>query len=170
MDSPKARFLSAGVEPHLLSLQEKVKLLEKSKLGTKLNWQELQTLAGYLSAWKANSGTHLCHQGDKSDFACMIFQGRVSIVKEDLHKTTKEIASVGPGQTIGEMALIDREPRSASVIVQHPLLLLVLDEETFNLMEEEVPRLWGKMVLQLAKILSKRLRQTSGVLAEYISG
>jgi len=46
----------------------------------------------------------------------------------------------------------------------------VLDEETFNLMEEEVPRLWGKIVLQMAKILSKRLRQTSGVLAEYISG
>jgi len=170
MDSPKERFISAGLEPHLLSLQERATLLEKCKLGSGLVWQELQTLAGYLSVWKAKSGTCLCRQGDRSDFVCMIFQGRVSIVKEDLHKTAKEIASVGPGQTVGEMALIDREPRSASAVVKTPVLLLVLDEEGFSRMEEEVPRLWGKILLQMARILSKRLRQTSGVLAEYISG
>jgi CRP/FNR family transcriptional regulator, cyclic AMP receptor protein len=169
MDSLNIRFRSAGLEPHILSLQERATLLEKSKLGSGLVWQELQTLAGYLSAWKAKSGTYLCRQGDQSDFVCMIFQGRVSIVKEDLHKDAKEIASVGPGQTVGEMALIDREPRSASTLVKSPVLLLVLDEEGFNRMEEDVPRLWGKVLLQMARILSKRLRQTSGVLAEYIS-
>lgn len=169
MDSPKERFISAGLEPQLLSLQERATLLEKCKLGSGLVWQELQTLAGYLTAWKAKTGTYLCHQSDQSDFVCMIFQGRVSIIKEDLQKASKEIASVGPGQTVGEMALIDREPRSASAVVKSPVLLLVLDEEGFNQMEEEVPRLWGKILLQLAKILSKRLRQTSGVLAEYLS-
>lgn len=169
MGSFDNRFRASGLEPDLLSLQERASLLEKSKMGNGLTWQELQTLAGYFSAWKAKAGVYLCRQGEQSDFLCIVFQGRVSIIKEDLHKAAKEIASIGPGQTVGEMTLIDQEPRSASSVVKTPVLLLILDEEGFKQMEEEVPRLWGKVLLQLAKIISKRLRQTSGVLAEYLA-
>ncbi len=50
-----------------------------------------------------------------------------------------------------------------------PVQMLVLTEESFAAMAENHPRLWGKMVLKIAHILSRRLRQTSGVLAEYLS-
>lgn len=169
MESLRERFSMAGLSEQKLSLQERATLLEKSRLGSGLTWQELQSLAGYFEAWRADAGVYLCRQGEQSDFLCMVFQGRVSIVKEDLQRASKEIASVGPGQAVGEMALIDGEPRSASAVVHTPVLLLVLDEKSFDQMADQMPRLWGKMLMQLARMLSKRLRQTSGVLAEYLS-
>lgn len=169
MESLQERFSMAGMAKRRMSLQERAALLEKSRLGSGLGWQELQSLAGYFEVWQADPGVYLCHQGEQSDFLCMVFQGRVSIVKEDLQHASKEIASVGPGQAVGEMALIDGEPRSASAIVRTPVLVLVLNEESFAQMADQMPRLWGKMLLQLARTLSKRLRQTSGVLAEYLS-
>ncbi len=169
MDSLTERFRSEGMEEQFLSIQDKTTLLEKSKLGQGLTWQELQTLAGYLASFSASKGVYICRQGERSDFACIIFNGRVSVVKSDLHHLDKEIASVGPGHTVGEMSLIDGEARSASVIVKNPVLLLAISEENFDKMGEEVPRLWGKLLLQLARVLSKRLRQTSGILAEYMN-
>jgi len=163
------RFTLAGMVEQQLSLQDRATLLEKSRLGSGLGWQELQSLAAYFDAWRADAGIYVCRQGEQSDFMCMVFQGRVKIVKEDLQHASKEIASVGPGQTVGEMALIDGELRSASAVVSTPVLLLVLDEQRFAQLADQMPRLWGKLLLQLARTLSKRLRQTSGVLAEYLS-
>ncbi len=168
MDSLDARFRLAGLEEQFISIQDKATLLEKSKLGQGLTWQELQILAGYFGSYTARKGVYVCNQGERSDFMCIVFRGRVSIVKSDLHHEDKEIASVGPGQTVGEMAMIDGEVRSASVLVKNPVLMLVLSVENFARMGEDVPRLWGKILLQLSRVLSKRLRQTSGILAEYI--
>jgi len=157
-----------GLEELFLSVQERMALLEKSRLGSGLTWQELQTLAGYFDSFSAQPDTYVCHQGERSDFICIVCQGRVGIVKEDLQLNRKMIATIGPGQSVGEMAVIDGEPRSASVIVQSQALLLVLDTAQFDRMSEVAPRLWGKFLLQLSRILSRRLRQTSGVLAEYL--
>ncbi len=171
MDTLNERFAAEGVawvEEQLISLQDRTTMLEKSKLGQGLTWQELQTLAGYLSPFEAKTGVYVCRQGDKSDFMSIIFRGRVSIIKSDFNHQDKEIASVGPGQTVGEMSMIDGEARSASVVVKNPVLMLVLSEESFEKMAEEVPRLWGKLLLRLARIMSRRLRQTSGILAEYL--
>ena len=169
MDRFRQRFAEEGLEEQLLSLKDKAELLEKSRFGQGLSLSELQTLAGYLDSYAAASGVYLCRQGDTSDFMCLVFRGRVSIIKQDLNRQDKEIASVGPGNSVGEMALIDGEPRSASVVVKNPVTLLVLSEENFDLMAEEVPRLWGKLLRQLARTMSRRLRQTSGILADYLS-
>lgn len=169
MEPASQRFMSIGMKLMLHSIHEKASLLEKSDFGKELSWPELQTLAGYFSVWEVPAAVCLCRQGEQSDFAFLLFKGRVRILKEDTNKVAKEIASVGPGHIVGEMALIDKEPRSASVMVKSPLLIMVIEESKFEEMSETVPRLWGKVLLGLAKILSKRLRQTSGVLAEYIS-
>lgn len=169
MEYLRERLERTGLQRIEMSLQEKTAVLEKSKLGSGMGWQELQTVAGFCAAYVAQPGVTICRQGEQSDFLCLISKGRVAIVKEDLHHTVKEIASVGPGQTVGEMALIDGEPRSASVVVQTGVTLLVLSDASFERMAEEAPRLWGRILLRLAQTLSKRLRQTSGILAEYLA-
>lgn len=169
MEMVENRLRRAGMERQELSLLDRVGLLAKSKMGKDMGQQELQTLAEYCRPWLAKPQTVLFRQGENSDFMCLICKGRVAVIKEDLHHTQKEIATVGPSQTVGEMSMIDREPRSATVITQTAVQLLVLDEEGFERMSEEVPRLWGKIVLRMASTLSRRLRQTSGILAEYLS-
>lgn len=169
METVDSRLRRAGMEHQHITLLDRVTLLENSRLGKQMGQQELQTLAEYCTAWLAEPGTVLFRQGDGSDFMCLVCKGRVAVIKEDLQHAQKEIATVGPSQTVGEMAMIDREPRSATVVARTPVQLLVLDEEAFDRMAEEVPRLWGKILLRLASTLSKRLRQTSGILAEYLS-
>ena len=87
-----------------------------------------------------------------------------------LSKTDKSkvIGSVGEGKTFGEMALIDREPRSASVVAVSDTILIVLHLTEFNDMSDSSPRLALKILHRIAKLLSHRLRQTSGVLADFL--
>ena len=92
MKTLRERFSMAGLAEQRLSLQERATLLEKSRLGSGLSWQELQSLAGYFDVWRADTGVYVCHQGEQSDFMCMVFQGRVKIVKDDLQHASKEIA------------------------------------------------------------------------------
>lgn len=168
MEFEKQKLLDQGFVEQLLSIQERVIFLEKSKLCSGLTYEQLQTLAQYLDAYMASEGSFVCHEGDLSNFMCLVCTGRIAVVKNDLKNNLKTIATVGPGQSIGEMSIVDGGPRSASLQVQTPALLLVLNIERLNQMKEDVPKLWGEVLLQLARMLSKRLRLTSGVLTEYL--
>lgn len=161
-------FTEKGFDEAMLSVREKTELLEKNHLTKGMEWNEMQTLAGYLDSYQLGAGAEICRQGEKGDFLCLIGQGRVDVVKKDLSQSDKIIASLGPGTTIGEMSLVDGEPRSALVAVHTPATLLVLTQESFDRLAENHPRLWGKLVMRIARILSRRLRQTSGILAEYL--
>lgn len=143
-------------------------MLEKTQPGRGLVWSEILTLAGFVDAYQGRAGDIVCQQGDDSAFLCIVCRGRVDIVKEDLGHNDKIIASLGPGNALGEMSLIDGEPRSASAIVHTPVELLVLTKDSYERLSEEFPRLWGKLVVRIAMVLSRRLRQTSGILAEYL--
>jgi CRP-like cAMP-binding protein len=66
------------------------------------------------------------------------------------------------------MSLVDGEPRSASVITVEPTLMLVLTGEQFSLLAADVPRLAIKILLKITKLISQRLRHTSGTLLEYL--
>lgn len=166
--SLQEQFAAQGLEEMALSREERADLLEKCILGADLSRAEVQTMAGYMSAYRGAAGMPICAQGDENSFLAVVCRGRVGIIKEDIHCAPKEIASVGPGQVVGEMSLVDGEPRSAAVVASSPVLLLILSGEQFAQMAEQVPRLWGKILLRLARTLSRRLRQTSGVLAEYL--
>ena len=161
-------FISPGFEELVLSVQRRAEMLEKTQFSKGLDWSEIQTLASFLDAYKAYTGSIICKQGDNSEFMCVVCRGRVDIIKEDLDHHEKVIASLGPGNSLGEMALIDGERRSATAVAHSPLELLVLAKNEYERLSEEYPRLWGKLVVKVAVILSCRLRRTSGVLAEYL--
>lgn len=160
--------LGNGLTEKRLSVREKGELLEKTQLGKDLEWHELPTLAEFFDVFRGDAGSYICRQGEQSGFLCIICQGRVDIVREDIEHHAKVIASLGPGNSLGEMSLIDGESRSASALIHTPVVLLVMMHDRFDQLMEEYPRLWGKIVRRIASVLSKRLRRTSGILAEYL--
>ena len=99
---------------------------------------------------------------------CLIAEGAVDVVKRDSEGKNQVITSLGPGKTFGEMALIDGEPRSASVVAAQDTLLFALTQESFESLLEETPRLGAKLLMMITKGMSQRLRQTSGVLVDYL--
>jgi CRP-like cAMP-binding protein len=59
--------------------------------------------------------------------AFIILSGRAAVTIRG-----RSIATVGPGEIIGEMALLDRRPRTATVTALEPIRALVLDQRSFN--------------------------------------
>ena len=146
------------------------KFVESTKWANTLNAKEVETLSNYLHVYRADKDAVIVREGRREAYLCLLVEGRVSVMKEGAQRTAKQIGTVAAGNTFGEMSLIDGEPRSASVVAEEPSLLVVLTGEGFARLSLEVPRLALKILLKLSKLLSQRLRQTSGVLVDYLSG
>ena len=89
-------------------------------------------------------------EGDLGDSMFIIVDGAVRI-----HKGNKEIAVLSKGKFIGEMALLDQEPRSASVTTTEETVLLKINGEDFyDLMASRMEIMQG-----IVKVLTHRLRE-----------
>lgn len=129
---------------------------------------ELQTLASYFSAFQAEAGAEIFSEGDPGSFLCVLVEGAAEVLKEDHQGVARVVATVGRGKTLGEMALIDDEPRSAAARVTQPAQLLVLTKERFERLGAEHPRLALQFTFTVARLLSKRLRLASGMLVDHL--
>lgn len=110
----------------------------------------------------------LFHQGDDGDFFAIIIDGRIEITKHTEKETPVALASLTNGDTLGEMALIDQEKRSASAIAIEPSSVFVLSRKSFDLLVDQYPRCGTKLFRKLAIILCNHIRETSRQLAETI--
>lgn len=158
------------IRPEEIGVERKAELLDGSRWARGLAWREVEGLARYFDVYRVPSGKILFREGDRERFMALVLAGRVRILKEDSARKHRELAVVNPGWTLGEMALIDGEPRSATAIVEEPTRLLVLTEERFERLATDQPRLWGVLLMKLGRLLSQRLRQTSGALVDHLPG
>lgn len=90
--------------------------------------------------------------GDPGDCMYAVVEGEVEIRVGD-----RVIERTGPGGVVGELALIDRSPRSATAIAAAPCLLAPVDEKTFQFMVQQTPF----FALQVMRLLAERLRRWS---------
>ncbi len=110
----------------------------------------------------------LFHQGDDGDFFAVIIDGRIEIAKHTEKETPIALASLSSGDTLGEMALIDQETRSASAIAIEPTSVFILSRQSFDMLVHQHPRCGTKLLRKLAAILCNHIRETSKILAETI--
>lgn len=149
-----------------LGLKQRAELLDQTRWANEFSWPELESLASYLGVYKARKGAVLCREGDAGDSLFIIARGSVEILKTDAAGKQKVIATLGPAQTLGEMSLLDGEPRSATVQAASDIELLTVHNAELNRMIREKPGLAIKFVMKLSRILSQRLRKTSSNLAD----
>jgi CRP/FNR family cyclic AMP-dependent transcriptional regulator len=146
----------------------RAELLDATRWANDFTWQEIESLAAHLSVVRRSSGDPLFREGDRDPSMFIIAQGAVAISKQDAGEREKHLARLGPGQTIGEMALLDGQPRSATARAAEDVVLLVITRAALDQLVEEKPLLGVKFIWKLARFLSQRLRQTSGALAEHL--
>ncbi len=91
----------------------------------------------------------------------MIIEGRVEVMKRDRWNTRQAIAVVDAGKTLGEMSMIDGEPRFATCIADQPTMIAVLNRENLARIIVEQPMLGAKILMEFVLMLSQRLRATS---------
>lgn len=162
--APSLRLLGGGssFRPELLEMMERIEFLADMK------WREVELLAGYMQAYEAHPGCIVFREGESGSYMGLLVRGRIQIRKEtgDAHDTVVSIE--GRGRLIGEMALIDGEPRSATCEVTEQATLLLLTRDNFTRLAEEHPQLAYKLLLRISKLISRRLRLTSGRLIDHL--
>jgi CRP-like cAMP-binding protein len=151
-----------------LSLLEKSNLIDATQWANEFSFAQVKKLAAYMDVYRVPQETVLFFEGDKSAFLVLIVKGQVHVVKFDSQRNPKRIATLGSGKTIGEMSIIDGEPRSASAVTAVDATLMVMTTEKFNRLIDEWPRVAVVLVLKIAKLMSQYLRQTSGRLIDHL--
>ena len=98
------------------------------------------------------AGSTIFSQGDPADRMYVVTDGTVALSIGD---TVLEV--VGPGGLFGEMAVIDREPRSATAVVETDATLVSIDKRRFWFLVQETPY-FAEIVM---RVMANRLRRES---------
>jgi CRP-like cAMP-binding protein len=121
-----------------------------------LEKKDLQLLAGACRERTYSAGSKLIKQGDIGVGLYVITDGTVHITKEtDPDKAELDLGTVGPGNVLGEMSLLDDLPRSANVTAVSDVTALLLPVWEFRTTLRNHP----DIALRLLSTLSRRLRK-----------
>ncbi len=143
-------------------------MIEAVPMFCELTRSEVQLLANYMRAYEAKKNTVIFKEGDKGMFMCIVSTGRVDILKEGQEREQKKVATVRPGKSMGEMSLLDELPYSATAVAKEDTQLLLLTRMNFERLSTGQPVLCNIVLRQIARLMSLRLRQTTGVLLDYL--
>ena len=110
--------------------------------------KELRDIARIVDELQVESGRVLMSQGDAGQEAVVIDEGTAEVVRDG-----QLLATVGPGSYVGELALIDAGPRSATVTATTPMRVLVIGTREFSTLLDEVPGLARRVLVSTARRL-----------------
>ncbi|MCB2181777.1 MAG: HDOD domain-containing protein [Desulfobulbaceae bacterium] len=115
---------------------------------------ELLTIFKLASQEKFKKGEYVIREGTNGTKIYIIIRGSMAVVK-DVDGQKIEVSTLPSGSCVGEMAIIDRMPRSASVIARETTQALSINETVLRHLQ---PKLCLKLYRNLAAIISERLR------------
>jgi hypothetical protein len=136
-------------------------LVGKSQFFTEFSKDDISTLAGYMEVFRAQPGEIIIRESDEGDFMVLIVDGEIDILKKSHRAEQQHMTSAGPGMTLGEMSMIDGEPRFATCMASQPTTFAVLTRDNMAKIILDHPSLGSKILVKMVTMLSQRLRQTS---------
>jgi CRP/FNR family transcriptional regulator, cyclic AMP receptor protein len=133
------------------------------------NVSELSLLAKHMSYIHLQRGEFLFVEGDKGEFMGFVVQGVLEVLKKSATGENVIIARLAKGSSIGEMALIDKSPRSATVVSRQPTTMITLTSKGFDKLLEKSPATGVKIIQKTSRLLSLNMRRTSSKLADLMN-
>jgi CRP-like cAMP-binding protein len=148
-------------------LKEISDMLSESNLFSHLPYSELESVARYFGILEVAEDETIFNEGDDGTFMCIVYIGRVAIIKSDQNGREVIMAYESAGHTLGEMAVLDGERRSASCVAETDCILVTLSREAMDEMLDTQSRIGAKILRAIAVSLSRRMRMTAGKLVDY---
>jgi len=139
-----------------MARDEKLELLHTIPLFARLDRHHLERLGILTEEVDVPAGKVLIRQGDAGDDLMVIVSGQVGV-----ERNGARINQLGPGDFFGEIALIERGPRTATVTAEAPTRLLVVNHRDFHSLMEEFPAVAAQVLLALGQRI--RLLEPSAV-------
>ena len=125
-----------------------------------LNEEELEAVVRLCEERRYNRDDIIAQQGAPGEEFFIINNGFVEVVVETPNAPRRVIVNLGVGQTVGEMSLVDRGPRSATVrAISEPTVVQVIRRDGFVDLCENNTRIGYVVLRNIAADLSFRLRQ-----------
>ena len=148
-----------------------VAFLQQQPLFGGVDNQAMSAIMPLLREANFASGELMVREGDQGDSLFVICSGSVEVLKyspETEAPFGERIALLKVGDVIGEMELIDLQNRSATVRAMEPVSALALsNSDLFRIYESDLPT-FSLLVLNLARELSRRLRNTDDLAVHYM--
>lgn len=132
----------------LVSLFGEMEISQLHQLQEQLEWHHL------------SNGDLLFRQDDPSDGMYIVLNGRLRYTVVNQNGETVATGEVGPGETIGEFALITDEQRSATVFAVRETNLVKITPERFHRFAQEYPQMMGQLTRIIVKRQQRDLKQT----------
>jgi PPM family protein phosphatase len=150
-----------GQERRASELALKLETLHAMPLFRHLTYQELVRVMNLTEVRSYDHGDRIVEEGDEGDEMFIVLQGVVSV-----HAGESQLYQLGSGQHFGEMALLDRAPRSASVDSEGVSKLMVMRRLDFFDIIRKDHDVAVKLLWSFLGVLTERLRTTSRDLSE----
>jgi CRP-like cAMP-binding protein len=133
-----------------MARDSKIDQLAQVRLFSAFTKKELGLISRASDEVSVPAGKELVRQGSPGHEFFLILEGECSVRRDGRH-----VATLKDGDYFGELALLDRGPRNATVVAETPAKLLVLGQREFNGVLDEVPVLAHKMLM----IMATRVRE-----------
>jgi serine/threonine protein phosphatase PrpC len=146
----------SGVDRLAREVNLKMEVLHKMPLFRHLTYQELVRVMNLTQVRQYNTDEEVVAEGADGDELFIVLTGKVRV-----QSAQAKIAELGPGEHFGEMALVDKAPRSADIVAAEPSSLLSIKRrDFFDIIRKDHP-IAVKLLWSFLGVLTERLRNTS---------
>jgi CRP/FNR family transcriptional regulator, cyclic AMP receptor protein len=134
-----------------IAKNHKIDLLKRVPLFASSSKKELAEITTIADEIDLPQGKVLIREGDQGHEFFVLVDGTVDVIRGG-----RKLTSMGPGDFFGEIALVAKRPRSATIKATSPVRALVINERAFRALLERSP----KVQLGVLKALAERVAQT----------
>jgi CRP-like cAMP-binding protein len=134
------------VPPVLLRADTKVDLIGGLPLFELCSKRDLRRIAALAEERTVEAGTELIREGEPGTEFYVVVEGKIQV-----RRGARQVAALGAGSFVGEIALLSRQPRTATVVATTPLRVLAIEGKSFVELLDSLPELWLKVARALAE-------------------
>lgn len=141
-------------------------LLQNSALLDHFTSDEAETLGGVMLRVRAQPGQILIQEDTIGDWMMLLLSGTVDVTKRSAQGEPSRLAVIKSGASVGEMSMLDCEPRYATCSALEEVEFGVLTRLAIAQLIHAHPAVGAKLLVKLTQILAQRLRNTSNQLVK----
>lgn len=143
--------LDANARVETLTEIERLMLLRQVPMFGELAPDDLDDIAAVVVEQHLQPGGDVCKEGDAGDAVYLLVKGKVRVFTGGGDRPERTLSELGPGACIGEMAVFDAAPRSATVRALERTRLLVVPGREFKDLLAERPAIGGAIITELVR-------------------
>jgi CRP/FNR family cyclic AMP-dependent transcriptional regulator len=151
---------------HSLHIEEVTPILNKISIFGGLSEKQLYTLFQLLEQVSYKKDEYVFRQGDEPSHIYVVISGTVKLIMEE-YGTPLELIAFSAGHNFGETAVIGIQPHSASALAVEDTELIVLSRQALLSLAESDPKLFGILILNIAREACRRIHNTDETLLHY---